>query len=148
MGTRMRRKIGLNRYTSCLSTLFSSCHSIRTNGGSDNHRAPRSWCIAEGFGGAKEKQKREASTCVVINIQGTFSLATLWSNEGQYSRWRYSISLSVRVEGEWRGSVGILPWPSKVQLGVSLTFRRLMSYIYGAPILDVSRPHTTTQHSR
>ena len=29
-----------------------------------------------------------------------------------------------------------------------LTFRRLMSYIYGAPILDVSRPHTTTQHSR
>jgi len=30
----------------------------------------------------------------------------------------------------------------------SLTFRRLMSYTYGAPILDVSRSHTTTQHSR
>jgi len=30
----------------------------------------------------------------------------------------------------------------------SLTFRRLMSYIYGAPILDVSRSHTTTQYSR
>ena len=36
----------------------------------------------------------------------------------------------------------------------SLTFRRLMSYIYiyiyiyGAPIPDVSRSHTTTQHSR
>jgi len=30
----------------------------------------------------------------------------------------------------------------------SLTIRRLMSYIYGAPILDVSRSHTTTQHSR
>ena len=29
-----------------------------------------------------------------------------------------------------------------------LTFRQLMSYIYGAPILDVSRSHTTTQHSR
>jgi len=29
-----------------------------------------------------------------------------------------------------------------------LTFRRLMSYIYEAPILDVSRSHTTTQHSR
>ena len=29
-----------------------------------------------------------------------------------------------------------------------LTFRRLMSYIYGAPILDVSRSHTTTQHGR
>jgi len=29
-----------------------------------------------------------------------------------------------------------------------LTLRRLMSYIYGAPILYVSRSHTTTQHSR
>ena len=28
-----------------------------------------------------------------------------------------------------------------------LTFSLLMSYIYGAPILDVSRSHTTTQHS-
>ena len=30
----------------------------------------------------------------------------------------------------------------------SLTLRLLMSYIYGAPILDVSRSHTTTQHSQ
>ena len=30
----------------------------------------------------------------------------------------------------------------------SLTIRLLMSYIYGAPILDVSSSHTTTQHSR
>jgi len=29
-----------------------------------------------------------------------------------------------------------------------LTFGRLMSYIYGASILDVSRSHKTTQHSR
>jgi len=29
-----------------------------------------------------------------------------------------------------------------------LTLRRLMSCLYGAPILDVSRSHTTTQHSR
>ena len=29
-----------------------------------------------------------------------------------------------------------------------LTFRLLMSYIYEAPILDVSRSHTTTHHSR
>jgi len=27
---------------------------------------------------------------------------------------------------------------------IYLTFRRLMLYIYGAPILDVSRSHTTT----
>jgi len=31
---------------------------------------------------------------------------------------------------------------------IPLTLRRLMSYIYGAPILDVSRSHTMTQHSR
>src|SRR5215475_13832365 len=30
----------------------------------------------------------------------------------------------------------------------SLTLRLIMSYIYGAPILDVSRSHTTTHHSR
>jgi len=30
----------------------------------------------------------------------------------------------------------------------SLTLRLLMSHIYGAPILDVSRSHTTTHHSR
>jgi len=33
-------------------------------------------------------------------------------------------------------------------VSVLLTLRWLMSYIYGAPILDVSRSHTTTQHSR
>ena len=31
---------------------------------------------------------------------------------------------------------------------LNLKLRWLMSYIYGAPILDVSRSHTTTQHSR
>ena len=30
----------------------------------------------------------------------------------------------------------------------SLTLRLLMSYIYGTPILDASRSHTTTHHSR
>jgi len=29
-----------------------------------------------------------------------------------------------------------------------LTLRLLLSYIYGAPILDVSRSYTTTHHSR
>ena len=40
----------------------------------------------------------------------------------------------------------------KVELSVDymiiLTLRLLMSYIYGAPTLDVSRSHTTTHHSR
>jgi len=37
---------------------------------------------------------------------------------------------------------------SRIRVKLLLTLRRLMSYIYGAPILDVSRSHTTTQHSR
>ena len=36
----------------------------------------------------------------------------------------------------------------KIILKWILTLRRLMSYIYGAPILDISRSHTTTHHSR
>ena len=39
------------------------------------------------------------------------------------------------------------PQSSRLQMQF-LTLRLLMSYIYGAPILDVSRSHTTTQHSR
>jgi len=38
--------------------------------------------------------------------------------------------------------------PKSENLLTYLTLKRLMSYIYGAPILDVSRSHTTTQHSR
>ena len=37
---------------------------------------------------------------------------------------------------------------SPLQQSNLLTLRLLMSYVYGAPILDVSRSHTTTQHSR
>ena len=36
----------------------------------------------------------------------------------------------------------------RIRIRCKLTLRRLMSYIYGAPILDISRSHTTTQHSR
>ena len=40
------------------------------------------------------------------------------------------------------------PGNSLGRLGGCLTLRSLTLYIYGAPILDVSRSHTTTQHSR
>jgi hypothetical protein len=44
-------------------------------------------------------------------------------------------------------------WQKGIEVGGDhvenwLTLRWLMSYIYGAPILDVSSSHTTTQHSR
>jgi len=44
---------------------------------------------------------------------------------------------------------GLKGWGANRPLVLAtLTLRRLMSYIYGAPVLDVSRSHTTTQHSR
>jgi len=60
----------------------------------------------------------------------------------------------------WRGnhtlpiefSSSLPPWSVKLLKTkhrlIYLTLRLLMSYIHGAPILDVSRSHTTTQHSR
>ena len=65
------------------------------------------------------------------------------------------------LQGRWQrgGKVGyrylrrlektLCEWDIHVLLVTKgLTLRLLMSYIYGAPILDVSRSHTTTQHSR
>ena len=46
------------------------------------------------------------------------------------------------VLGEWFLMFG------RNNVSISLTLRSLMLYIYGAPILDVSRSHTMTQHSR
>ena len=45
-------------------------------------------------------------------------------------------------------SMHVVTFTFHYQLIHLLTLRLLMSYIYGAPILDVSRSHTTTQHSR
>ena len=53
----------------------------------------------------------------------------------------------VRVESTVILKAKTLPFQNW-QAATDLTLRRLMSYIYGAPILDVSRSHTTTQHSR
>jgi len=39
-------------------------------------------------------------------------------------------------------------YASATLLYAELTLRQLMLYTYGAPILDVSRSHTTTHHGR
>ena len=43
---------------------------------------------------------------------------------------------------------GLTCFGIKMRVLLLLTLRSLTLYIYGAPILDVSRSHTTTQHSR
>ena len=61
------------------------------------------------------------------------------------------ISATGTMSKSFRKCVSNIPRNHEVkelQKTAILTLRRLMSYIYGAPILDVSRSHTTTQHSR
>jgi len=57
-----------------------------------------------------------------------------------FSIWSGAIKSAINVVS---GIALFVPYVMRV-----LTLRRLMSYIYGAPILDVSRSHTTAQHSR
>ena len=64
--------------------------------------------------------------------------------------WRRILSSSLDREENLSVLEDVKPKRSLEATILLLTLRRLMSYIYiyGAPILDVSRSHTTTQHSR
>jgi len=85
---------------------------------------------------------------LVINVcnQGK----TLWSpciisiNEISRPKMKLSGSIYRKTEGFFEHGTETF---SSIK-AEKLTLRLLMSYIYGAPILDVSRSHTTTQHSR
>jgi len=76
--------------------------------------------------------------------------------EGRKLLWKVVTFLPVDIASYPRRLQSSLvpPWKPQIMLCEeillisTLTLRRLMSYIYGAPILDVSRSHTTTQHSR
>ena len=66
----------------------------------------------------------------------------------------YSFTAFILLNPEWNPICYLLALLAHHFLHVSrimvksLTLRLLMSYIYGAHILDVSRSHTTTHHSR
>ena len=113
--------------------------------------------------GAPDDERRIA-TCWTFNV--------LWNNKFRYqvaSCWllllshttmhgsmniKKNCSWSIQSNRMWstdwspclQGHIGF--WIILYLCKYVLTLRRLMSYIYGAPILDVSRSHTTTQHSR
>ena len=54
---------------------------------------------------------------------------------------------AVRVMASWLAHL-VFQESEDVYIVLQLTLRSLTLYIYGAPILDVSRSHTMTQHSR
>ena len=108
--------------------------------------------FCQGMWGITCKQNQQTISCLKSFEDGYFWDGTIvdcciYRGVTGYS-WLY-------CQGRWI----YIPWswwhkdPPKSQY---LTLRRLMSYIYiyiyiyiyGAPILDVSRSHTTTQHSR
>ena len=73
----------------------------------------------------KRKEKKEETR----NVRGKNKMRICGQNDTKYTKYTKFTSIS-EINFKY------------------LTLRRLMSYIYGAPILDVSRSHTTTQHSR
>jgi len=56
--------------------------------------------------------------------------------------------VTIRLKQNWRGQHRNKIMATQRYLESTLTLRSLTLSIYGAPILDVSRSHTTTQHSR
>ena len=67
-------------------------------------------------------------------------------NDLELSAWvDRHVMMSLPLQDYKWGSIAVC---ALIKLVDGLTLRLLMSYIYGAPILDVSRSHTTTQHSR
>jgi len=94
---------------------------------------------------------KQCSTKFVIASFLSINLQLLGVKENIRSDEKYKLGSAVNwVTGDVDESVHrdiIMKATNKMQL-YRLTLRLLMSYIYGAPILDVSRSHTTTHHSR
>jgi len=78
----------------------------------------------------------EVEVVVVVIDTAGLTISHFWSV-------LYYCHYSTRKQPNWEKK------KHKIQnLSPKLTLRSLTLYIYGAPILDVSRSHTTTQHSR
>jgi len=99
------------------------------------------------------KKRYILSDCVIILPNYSFSFQIQRQMEAQAVLWlsRYYRKTSGKINLR-RNVIPVHAMKAcggvAVDIQAFLTLRRLMSYIYGAPILDVSRSHTTTQHSR
>jgi len=91
------------------------------------------------YSDASKKQGRVFKTNVVliINDTGTPCLLHMYLTPDRFA-WTVNGAASMSI-------LICLAWGFR---RFSLTLRSLTLYIYGAPILDVSRSHTTTQRSR
>jgi len=108
------------------------------------------------------KDRRKLNFDQVATKYGYSQLHMHKPDENQISKQRNPIGRSMTTVSAALSPRSILQPPSfyfalvsaRKEIRCVLTLRRLMSfiyiyiYIYAAPILDVSRSHTTTQHSR
>jgi len=88
------------------------------------------------------KSKVNITTCFILHYQPLFELYSLRCTLNPLKPELNPICYLLALLGAHH-----LFHVSRIRVKL-LTLRWLMSYIYGAPILDVSRSHTTTQHSR
>ena len=101
-----------------------------------------------GGGGGHAGNRRESATPVLVTVVTlllfTITIATLLASGGQDVAGGRRVTTTTTTESTqsyfYRQRI--------VTVIILLTLRSLTLYIYGAPILDVSRSHTTTQHSR
>ena len=99
---------------------------------------------ANGF----NQHKNEIQLFLTLNHIDNFPISeTHFTSRSHFAIPGFNLSYTNHPDGTAHGGSAILI-KSTVAYYELLTLRRLMSYIYGAPILDVSRSHTTTQHSR
>ena len=113
---------------------FSLLHTLRNNSRWINGIT---WC-----------KSMFAKTKVDINKFTTITLLSTHTEKNQsIKQWHY---ISVNVFQDRFGDLQYWTstWTLTSEINWKLTLRLLMSYIYGAPILDVFRSHITTQHSR
>jgi len=110
-------------------------------------------CVLSGRGLCGELITRPEESyrmwCVIVCDLETSRMRRPWPALGRSATGKKKLLIKKKkpLDREW---IRIMPPRSKDSTHSShyLTLRWLMSYIYGAPILDVSRSHTTTQHSR
>jgi len=110
-------------------------------------KGPGTWIPSRFFNGAPVERNTRLQDIFTSHI--TYIFLSLWGCEDPWilfeaemdPRAKSFVKLCCTVVCMFSQPTTFLAW-------TALTLRWLMSYIYGAPILDVSRSHTTTQHSR
>ena len=132
-------------FADCSKNTSSAVYAQSRN----NNNMRRNWIYSFFFhiSGNRNWPMRNSINCKPPDIarilnSKNFSYSVMWHMWGK--RWILTNIYNEILSRRWTCHMENLV----LELWQYLTLRWLMSYIYGAPILDVSRSHTTTQHSR